>query len=66
MVKYETEHRVECMNLVRPGKICGAHLPEGRTFCPVCGEKTITRPVDQVHEVGRERPGRKTWFRVRP
>ena len=61
MVKYHTENRVECMNIVRPGKICGAHLPEGRTFCPVCGEKTITRPVDQYYEVGREPRVRKTW-----
>ena len=61
MVKYQTEHRVECMNLVRPGKICGAHLPEGRTFCPVCGEKTITRPVDDVYDLGREPRVRKTW-----
>jgi len=61
MVKYQTEHRVECMNLVRPGKICGAHLPEGRTFCPVCGEKTITRRVDEVYDLRRQPRVRKTW-----
>lgn len=66
MVKYLVGNRAECLNQIRPGKICGAHLAAGKTFCPVCGEKTITRPVDQVDEVGQERRGRKTWFRVRP
>ena len=46
MVTYPTETRVECLNQIRPGKICGAHLPAGKTWCPVCGERTTTRRVD--------------------
>jgi hypothetical protein len=45
MLKALTGRRVECLNQVRPGKICGAHLPEGQTWCPVCGERTATRLV---------------------
>ena len=61
MVKYPTAHRVECLNQIRPGKICGAHLTEGRTFCPVCGEKTTTRPVDSVYDPPPEPRLRKDW-----
>lgn len=61
MVKYPTDNRVECLNQIRPGKICGAHLTEGRTFCPVCGEYTTTRRIDSDYEVNRVLRVRRNW-----
>ena len=51
MVKYLVGSRAECLNQIRPGKICGAHLAAGKTFCPVCGEKTTTRRIDPLYEI---------------
>ena len=51
MVKDPTDSRVECLNQTRTGKMCGAHLTEGMTFCPVCGEKTTTRRLDPASEI---------------
>ena len=67
MVKYPTENRVECLNQIRPGKICGAHLAEGKTFCPVCGENTTTRRIDSVYEVAHAgRPRLRRDWTARP
>jgi hypothetical protein len=40
--------RVECLKQIRLGlgRICGAHLREDQTWCPVCGEPTTTRPLE--------------------
>lgn len=46
MAKFLSGDRVECLNEIRPGKICGTHLTPGMTWCPVCGEPTMTRPID--------------------
>jgi uncharacterized Zn finger protein (UPF0148 family) len=59
MVKDPTDSRVECLNRTRTGRICGAHLTEGMTFCPVCGEKTTTRPLDTAPEVAAEPRARR-------
>ena len=45
MVTYQLQVRAECTNEIRPGKICGAHLSEDQTWCPVCGEPTMTRRI---------------------
>ena len=45
MVTYKLQVRAECTNEIRPGKICGAHVAEDQTWCPVCGEPTMTRRV---------------------
>jgi hypothetical protein len=37
--------RVECLNEIRPGKICGAHRLADQVCCSVCGEPSRTRPV---------------------
>jgi hypothetical protein len=44
-------NRVECLNQVRFGRICGAHLGEGQTWCPVCGAPTTTRPLDAAESL---------------
>ena len=54
MVKFPNEDRVECLNEIRPGKICGAHLPAGKTWCPVCGAPTKTRRIASRPEDSRE------------
>lgn len=46
MAKFLSGDRVECLNEIRPGKICGTHLTPGMTWCPVCGERTMTRRID--------------------
>lgn len=45
MIIYELRVRAECTNEIRPGKICGAHVAEDQTWCPVCGEPTLSRRV---------------------
>lgn len=47
-------NRVECLNQVRFGRICGAHLREGQRWCPVCGAPTTTRPLDSAMPAGAE------------
>jgi len=46
--------RVECLNEIQPGKICGAHRLAGQVCCSVCGAPSRTRPVtvpqDEFHE----------------
>ena len=37
--------RVECLNEIQPGKICGAHRMAGQVCCSVCGAPSRTRPV---------------------
>jgi hypothetical protein len=37
--------RVECLNEIQPGKICGAHRLAGQLCCSVCGTPSRTRPV---------------------
>jgi hypothetical protein len=37
--------RVECLNEIHPGKICGAHRMAGELCCSVCGAPSRTRPV---------------------
>ena len=66
MVKFPTDNRVECLNQIRPGKICGAHLTEGTTFCPVCGEKTTTRRISSVYEVVQNPPYVRRDWTTRP
>ena len=55
MVRFPSDDRVECLNEIRPGKICGAHISAGRSWCPVCGEPTRTRRVNASYEVTVER-----------
>ena len=38
-------NRVECLNEIRPGKICGAHRAADDPRCHVCGRLTKTRHV---------------------
>ena len=45
--------RAECLNEIVPGKICGAHLEAGQTWCPVCGERTTTRRIGGSRDVLR-------------
>jgi hypothetical protein len=63
MAKFLSSDRVECLNEIRPGKICGTHLTPGMTWCPVCGEPTMTRRIDDddhpPYEEGME-PRRRT------
>ena len=59
MVKFPSNDRVECLNEIRPGKICGAHISAGRSWCPVCGEPTRTRRVNGSYEVSQERLARR-------
>jgi hypothetical protein len=61
MVNYPAVNRVECLNEIRPGKICGAHLAPGKTFCPVCGEKTTTRRIDSLYDLVHEPQMRSSW-----
>lgn len=42
--------RVECLNEIRPGKICGAHRLSNQSRCSVCGIPSRTRPVN-AHRV---------------
>ena len=37
--------RVECLNEIQPGKICGAHRLADQVWCSVCGAPSRTRPV---------------------
>lgn len=50
MAKFLSGDRVECLNEIRPGKICGTHLTPGWTWCPVCGERTMTRPIHSEND----------------
>jgi hypothetical protein len=38
--------RVECLNEILPGKICGAHRLSDQLRCSVCGAPSQTRPVN--------------------
>ena len=42
--------RVECLNEIQPGKICGAHRMAGQVCCSVCGAPSRTRPVRVVED----------------
>jgi hypothetical protein len=63
-----SDERVECLNEIRPGKICGAHLTSGMTWCPVCGEPTLTRRVASGNDDPRDQEvvGRRRRLRLVP
>ena len=54
MAEFLSGDRVECLNEIRPGKICGTHLAPGMTWCPVCGEPTLTRKIDAEGDAPHE------------
>ena len=62
MVRFPIGQRMECLNEIRPGKICGAHLPPGQTFCHVCGEKAMTRRVGARYEIAAVPRVRRDWI----
>ncbi len=45
MLDHPWGRRVECLNEVRPGKICGAHRLAEQPCCGVCGASAPVRPV---------------------
>ena len=69
MAEFLSGDRVECLNEIRPGKICGTHLAPGMTWCPVCGGPTLTRKIDadedshDEEEDGEESPRRPRMLR---
>jgi hypothetical protein len=64
MVTYELQVRAECTNEIRPGKMCGAHVAEGQTWCPVCGEATRTRRIGGFRYAAPAAPLRTSGFGI--